>query len=341
MPGAFISGPSVNSIVPDSRACRASSTSPAPRRARVHPDAHPSLPDAVPRLCRRPGAARLAAHAHLADGGGAHAAVAGGRGPARRRGAAAGRHDRRPDDGDGARHRRGVRGAGADRPARRRRQVHDGRRPTRCRRGCSSRRGVGSTRAVGAGARAGTARANGRLRAAFAPRFAVSCSRELLEAVAALVADARLLVHTHASEKRDEIALVAGADRARQHRLSGRGRAGLAAPVPGPLRVGGRREQALLAEHDVKVLHCPGSNLKLGSGIAPVVEMRARGVSVSLGADGARLQQPPRHVRRDAAGGHAAGRAVRARRAHRPRRAVDGDPRGRPRAGPQPTIRAD
>jgi 5-methylthioadenosine/S-adenosylhomocysteine deaminase len=47
------------------------------------------------------------------------------------------------------------------------------------------------------------------------------------------------------------------------------------------------REQALLAEHAAKVLHCPGSNLKLGSGIAPIVELRERGVSVSLGADGA------------------------------------------------------
>jgi 5-methylthioadenosine/S-adenosylhomocysteine deaminase len=46
-------------------------------------------------------------------------------------------------------------------------------------------------------------------------------------------------------------------------------------------------EQRLMAEHDVKALHCPGSNLKLGSGVAPVPELRARGVTVSLGADGA------------------------------------------------------
>ena len=39
-------------------------------------------------------------------------------------------------------------------------------------------------------------RANGRLRAAFAPRFAISCTRELLEAVAALSTDRGLLVHT-------------------------------------------------------------------------------------------------------------------------------------------------
>src|SRR6478672_1600774 len=49
---------------------------------------------------------------------------------------------------------------------------------------------------------------NGRLRAAFAPRFAVSCSRDLLEAVASLSSAGGVLVHTHASESREEIELV-------------------------------------------------------------------------------------------------------------------------------------
>ncbi len=42
----------------------------------------------------------------------------------------------------------------------------------------------------------------------------------------------------------------------------------------------------LLAEHDVAVAHCPGSNGKLGSGIAPLCELLRRGVRVGLGTDG-------------------------------------------------------
>jgi 5-methylthioadenosine/S-adenosylhomocysteine deaminase len=130
-------------------------------------------------------------------------------------------------------------------------------------------------------------RAGGRLRAAFAPRFAVSCSRALLEAVADLAARDRVIVHTHAAENRAEIELV--------HRLSGMTNLeyfadiGLATPhlCAAHCVWVDEREQALLAEHDVKVMHCPSSNLKLGSGLAPVAELRARGVSVSLGADGA------------------------------------------------------
>jgi cytosine/adenosine deaminase-related metal-dependent hydrolase len=130
--------------------------------------------------------------------------------------------------------------------------------------------------------------AQGRLGTAFAPRFAVSCSRELLETVADLSHEHASLVHTHASESHDELEIV--------RRISG-GLSNL--QYLASVRLASPRlcaahcvwvdeaEQALLAEHDVKVMHCPGSNLKLGSGIAPVGDMRARGITVSLGADGA------------------------------------------------------
>jgi 5-methylthioadenosine/S-adenosylhomocysteine deaminase len=131
-------------------------------------------------------------------------------------------------------------------------------------------------------------KANGRLRAALAPRFAVSCTRELLEAVASLSAREGILVHTHASENRDEVDVV--------RRISG-GLTNLEYLADTGLTTSQLctahcvwvtdAEQALLAERNVKVLHCPSSNLKLGSGLAPVPEMRARGISVSLGADGA------------------------------------------------------
>ena len=45
-------------------------------------------------------------------------------------------------------------------------------------------------------------------------------------------------------------------------------------------------DRSLLAEHDVAVAHCPGSNGKLGSGIAPLADLLARGVRVGLGTDG-------------------------------------------------------
>src|SRR5439155_2731549 len=44
---------------------------------------------------------------------------------------------------------------------------------------------------------------------------------------------------------------------------------------------------ARLARQATNVVHCPSSNLKLGSGIAPIPEMLSAGCRVAIGADGA------------------------------------------------------
>jgi 5-methylthioadenosine/S-adenosylhomocysteine deaminase len=129
--------------------------------------------------------------------------------------------------------------------------------------------------------------ANGRIRIAFAPRFALSCASDLLELVAETADEKDMLVHTHASEQQEEIALVRSATG--RTNIDYFDAVGLLSPR---LNVAhcvwvDDHEQDLLATHDVKVTHCPGSNLKLGSGVAPVPEMSARGICVSLGSDGA------------------------------------------------------
>ena len=127
----------------------------------------------------------------------------------------------------------------------------------------------------------------GRIRAAFAPRFALSCSRGLLEDVGSIASARGVLVHTHASEQQAEIAMVERQTGQRNiEYFEAVGMASERLCVAHCVWVD-EREQDILASRRVKVLHCPGSNLKLGSGIAPIAELRRRGISVSLGADGA------------------------------------------------------
>jgi 5-methylthioadenosine/S-adenosylhomocysteine deaminase len=130
-------------------------------------------------------------------------------------------------------------------------------------------------------------RADGRLRYCFAPRFAVSCTHELLTRVAGLARERGVMIHTHASENRDEIALV---ERETGRRnvvyLDELGISGPHVALAHCVHLD-EGEMELLARTGTHVSHCPSSNLKLGSGVAPVAEMLERGVSVSLGADGA------------------------------------------------------
>lgn len=127
----------------------------------------------------------------------------------------------------------------------------------------------------------------GLLRYAFAPRFVPSCSDELLVASAREARARGCLLHTHASENQGEVELVralTGTDN-----VLHLDRLGLTGPDVGLAHCIHLtdEEEAVLARTGTRLLHCPSSNLKLGSGVARIPELIARGVHVSIGADGA------------------------------------------------------
>lgn len=130
-------------------------------------------------------------------------------------------------------------------------------------------------------------KANGRIRYCFAPRFAISCTRELLSAVARLARERGVMIHTHASENKTECALVEQDTGMRNIAyLKSLGIAGKHIALAHCVHLDDE-ELKILRDTGTNVAHCPSSNLKLGSGIAPIKQMLEAGISVSLGADGA------------------------------------------------------
>lgn len=129
--------------------------------------------------------------------------------------------------------------------------------------------------------------ANGRIQYAFCPRFVVSCTEELLIGVRDLSEHYKVKVHTHASENLEEIALVE-AERGMRNVVY-LDHIGLAKPnlILAHSIWLNDEEKAIIRDRGVKVTHCPGSNMKLASGIAQVPELLKEGIPVGLGADGA------------------------------------------------------
>ncbi|WP_226023548.1 5'-deoxyadenosine deaminase [Halomicrobium salinisoli] len=129
--------------------------------------------------------------------------------------------------------------------------------------------------------------ADGRIRYAVTPRFAVSCTEACLRGVREL-ADAHdgVGIHTHASENRDEVATVE--ERTGERNVEWLHEVGLTGPDVTLAHCvwTDERERAILAETDTRVVHCPSSNMKLASGVAPVEDYLDRGVTVGLGNDG-------------------------------------------------------
>lgn len=129
--------------------------------------------------------------------------------------------------------------------------------------------------------------AEGRIRCCFAPRFAISCTRELLTEVAQLARERGVMIHTHAAENKNECEIVERETGLRNVAyLDSLGMSGGHVMLAHCVHLD-EEEMATLARTGTNVAHCPSSNLKLGSGIARVAEMLERGISVSLGADGA------------------------------------------------------
>ena len=128
---------------------------------------------------------------------------------------------------------------------------------------------------------------NGRLRYAVAPRFVPSCSKRLLASARDLARHNGLRLHTHASENLGEIALVESLHHMRNvvllHKLGYTGKDVVLAHCIWL----DDEEKKILADTGTHVAHCPSSNTKMASGIAPIVELRTLGVDVALGLDGA------------------------------------------------------
>jgi len=129
--------------------------------------------------------------------------------------------------------------------------------------------------------------AGDRLRYAYAPRFVLSCTDELLREVGVQAKARGVRIHTHASENRGEVALVR--ERFAKDNIVVLDELGLLGPhtcIAHGVHLT-PEERALLAARGAHICTCPSSNLKLASGIAQIPELIAAGVSVALGADGA------------------------------------------------------
>jgi len=124
-------------------------------------------------------------------------------------------------------------------------------------------------------------------RVAVTPRFAVSCSEALLAACGRLSNDNDLVVQTHLSENLEEIGLVSKQFPGAVDYLGVYEAAGLVGPRTLLAHAVHCSEDAYrrIAAARAKIVHCPTSNIALGSGRMPVERVVAAGVDLCLGTD--------------------------------------------------------
>ncbi|MCK5828635.1 amidohydrolase [Candidatus Bipolaricaulota bacterium] len=129
--------------------------------------------------------------------------------------------------------------------------------------------------------------ANGRIQMALSPHAVYTCGEDVWRRSIDYAHELNVPLHTHVSETRSEVndwRTKTGMTPVEylQHLDA------FSVPMLAAHCVHVNEDDiALLADHPVTVAHCPKSNAKLGSGVAPVQAMRKAGVHVAIGTDGA------------------------------------------------------
>ncbi|MFP8956423.1 amidohydrolase [Natrialbaceae archaeon A-CW3] len=129
--------------------------------------------------------------------------------------------------------------------------------------------------------------ADGRISSAFMPHSLTTVSEEILAEFVPKARDAGVPLHYHANESTDEVDPIVNERGVRPLEYA----ADLGMLEEGDFLAHGvhldEREIDLLAASGASVVHCPASNMKLASGMAPVQQLLEAGVTVGLGTDGA------------------------------------------------------
>lgn len=124
------------------------------------------------------------------------------------------------------------------------------------------------------------------VRVGIAPCSPFSVSRDLMRDAAVLARDKRVFLHTHLAENEEDIAYSLEKFGCRPGQYAeDLGWTGDDVWHAHCVKLDGK-EIDLFARSGTGVAHCPCSNCRLGSGIAPVRGMRDAGVKVGLGVDG-------------------------------------------------------
>ncbi|SHI43300.1 amidohydrolase [Lutispora thermophila] len=128
---------------------------------------------------------------------------------------------------------------------------------------------------------------NGRIRVNLAAHSVYTCSFPYLEKVARLAREIKADIHIHLSETTDEVKNCIEKYGVSPVKLADK--AGLLSErtIAAHCVVVDEEDMELLKEKKVNVVHNPGSNMKLASGIAPIKAMADLGINIALGTDGA------------------------------------------------------